>query len=658
MTAIDFPIDLPVTPSESGQKDFIFPGFVAMRPNGVFVDLRALTLATGGFELFVDRLFNSDMQFLGLDYGVFMKLLYDQDWLEAMQDKMAEIKMAEKVTAFSPDRKELYHAVKLLDEASRAEYVFEPVNIPQYYREPVYGEPDENGETQIVNYLHKSRLVPAKLNFDEFVAEMWLKGVKFGIDVNAVREAISGTNSARITVARQLEPTSGRDAEIIEVCPDLHRDNSPKILLSGKADLRVFKNRFPQIGKGKRLLKKVPRVLGKPGYKVTGDPILPRIPNDIDLYALASMGTMVAQEKDGEYIVSTRDGFLTIDTKSNHISVTEKIETDSGISIRTTGDLTLDVDEFVEHGEVQEGRRVEGKHMTFLSDVFGNILSNEGNIFISGSLSGGRAETHGGNITLGSNASRAMILAPEGMVTIHYCEHSTVIARVVQIEHAVNCEIIADEVNMELSEGCLIAAEKVAISSSGERRGKETLVTMLIPDLSGFDQKINLLRKKISDEQEARNKKNRELDVLKSDLEFVKYLSLYERIKSGAVKLTAEHAGNWRKMVERNAKTSNLYAKLNGEMSAIELALSQSNEELARVIAEREAMGAGIACNIANVTGQTTGQTMKSVNGIGIFTGKSSHEIRSLLHKVDSHKVRIFSEDQGPINWKYAKHKN
>ncbi len=659
MISIAVPLDSQtVSPNVTigtGKMEFIFPGFVSLRPNGVFVDIRALSLASGGFELFVDRLFMAEMQFQGLDYSVFTKLLYDADWLDAMQDKAVEAKMAEKVVEFPQDRKDLYHAVKLLDAGNRAEYVFEPVSIPELYKEPVYGEPDENGNTHLISYVSKSRLVPAKLNFDEFVADLWLKGIKFGIDVSAVREAMVSNTPARITVARHLEPTTGRDAEILEVCPDLHRDNSPKIMLNGKADLRVFKNRFPQISKGKRLLKKISRVLGKPGYRVTGEMILPRIPNDIDLYALASLGTMVALEKDGEYIISTMDGFLTIDTKSNLISVAEKIETDSGISIRTTGDLTLDVDEFVEHGEVQEGRRVEGKHMTFLADVFGNILSNEGNIFISGSLSGGRAETHGGNITLGSNASRAVILAPEGTVTIHYCEHSTIIGRVVHIEHAVNCEIVADEVIMELSEGCLIAAEKVSIASSGERRGKETLVTLMIPDLAEIDQKIVMLKKKMSEELENKNKKLRDLDTLKSDLEFVKFLSLQERIKSGAIKLTVDHAANWRKMMERNAKSSNLYAKLNAEMAVIELELQQLTEEHQRIVAEREGMGEGIACSIAHVTGQTTGQTMKSINGIGIFNGKSSHDIRTLLQKVDSHKARIFSEDLGSVNWKYAR---
>jgi len=654
MTAIDFNLDTSGTP----KKELIFPGFVSRRPAGVFIDMRALTLATGGFELFVDRLFSAEMRFSGLDYGAFLKLLYDPEWLAVMQGKCAEAKIADQITDFSAERKALYHEVRLLDHDKYAEYFFEPVSFSETYQEAVYGKPDENGAAPIIEYVSKTKQIPAKLDFDEFVADMWLNGVKFGIDANVVREAIAKSTPSRITFARYQEPTAGSDAEILEVCPDLHRDNSPKILLSGKADLKVYKNRFPQIGKGKRLLKKIARVLGKPGHLVTGEIIEPKLPTDIDFYALASTGTAVNQEKDGEFIVSTRDGFLTIDTKSNLISVTEKIETEGGISMKTTGDLMLDVDEFVEHGEVQEGRRVEGKHMTFLSDVFGTVISNHGNIFISGNLSGGRAESMGGNVTLGNNVSRSIVLAHDGVVTVHYCEHSLIVGKEVHIEHAVNCEIIADEVTVELSEGCLVAAEKVKVVSSGERRGKETLVTVLIPDLSEYDLKIATMKKKIAEDQEGSDKRKREIEALKSDPEFAKYLSLHERIRSGAIKLTPEHAVNWRKMIEKHARASNQFAKLSSEMNTLDLGLKELEKEVARISSEREAMGEGICCVIDKVIGQTTGQTMKTNEGVGVFSGKSSHEIRTILHKVDSHKARIFSEDDGAINWKYTKSKS
>jgi len=68
------------------------------------------------------------------------------------------------------------------------------------------------------------------------------------------------------------------------------------------------------------------------------------------------------------------------------------------------------VDEFVEHGEVQEGCTVKGKHMTFLSDMFGMSFRRVA-IFSSGQHGGRAAESQGGNVTLASGF-RALRFAP------------------------------------------------------------------------------------------------------------------------------------------------------------------------------------------------------------------------------------------------------
>ena len=645
--------DLPGNPSDIPPEEMMLPSFISIRMDGVIVDLRALMLVPGGFELFVNRLFTGGIRFFGLDYTAFLKLLYDSDWLAALQGKCSEIKIATRIARFMPERQALYRTVKLLENGNRAEYAFEQISIEEAYEEPVYGEPGEDGVRPVIGQMSKTRQVPTKLDFDEFVADMWMKGVKFGIDADAVRQAIASDMPSRMTIAQHLEPTEGRDAEILEVCPDLRRDNSPKISRDGKADLRVFKNRFPQTAKGKRLLKKVPRVLGKPGYKVTGDIIEPKLPKDVDLHALALAGTSVEQAADGEYIVSTIDGFIIREEQSDSISVTEKIETKGGVSAKGTGDLVLSADEFVEHGEVEGGCTVKGKHMTFLSDVFGNVISKGGNISIAGNVANGRIESQGGNITLEKQASRAMVCARDGVVTINCGELSTIIGRVVRVERAVNCEIIADEVYADVVEGCMIAAEKIKINSANERRGKETLVTVLIPDLSGFDQGIAALKKRIAEAQESSKAKLQEIEALKSDQEFVKYLALHERIKSGALKLTAEQAGNWRKLAEKNAKAAGQMAKLNAEISTLDLSVKESEEELACATRDRDAMGEGLSCVIDKIIGHTVGHTMKSAKGADIFNGMPGNDIRTILQKMDSHKARIFSEDSGSVGWKF-----
>src|SRR5690606_23674360 len=97
------------------------------------------------------------------------------------------------------------------------------------------------------------------LDADEFVADMWVKGIRFGAEVDAIRRHIEAGAAGRYVVARRMEPRNGDDARVEEITSDLHRSDAPRELANGKLDLMSFQNRFPQVAAGTRLLRKVPR---------------------------------------------------------------------------------------------------------------------------------------------------------------------------------------------------------------------------------------------------------------------------------------------------------------------------------------------------------------------------------------------------------------
>lgn len=633
--------------------DFPFPPFISHDKNGVIAHLAKLQL-TSEFELFVSRVFSSGLIFHGLEYPVFQRLLYDEDWVNSLRGAGGEVRFASEIQLFPNQRKPLYHSVKLVEGGKSAEYMFEPVGIEVSYQEPVYGEPDEFGIVPIVEYRMKTRIQPARLDMDEFVADMWLKEIRFGIDTETVHSCIQSGVSQRVKIARQLEPTAGRDAEIKEASTHLHRDDAPKILPNGKADLRVFKNRFPQMAKGERMIQKIPRALGKFGRKINGEAIEPSLPKDIDISQLAAMGTRVDVGADGEYLVAAVDGFLHIDNHTNQISVTEKIENKGGVSVRTTGDLDLSVDEFIEHGEVQEGRLVEGKQMTFLSDVFGKILSHEGNIHIKSCLAGGKAEALSGNIEIKGNISRADVRARHGEVVGEIAESSILLGRVVRIKYAVNCDIVADELYADQLEGCSVAAKKLVIASAGERRGRDTAVTVLLPDFSTFDQYIEKLQKRRAEVHSKITVLTNKMSHIKAEPEFAKFLNLEAGIRKGEIKLNESQAFSWRKIVEKHSAASKLLIRLKSEIDA--LAHSEKDIEVEREFTKNEkaALADGISCEISQIKSHTLGQSMRSANGVDFFAELSASDIRALLQKTGGEKSRIFASDSGSVAWQFA----
>jgi hypothetical protein len=636
------------------EKEIPLPGYLLRQPGGIFVDLSLFPVG-GGFAEFIENLFGEGWRFSGLDYSLLSGLLYDYDAILEAHGIGKKVKLADDVVVFTLQRKDLYKAVKVDAEGKHAEYLFEPALIEVITEVlPVLGEPGADGVAAVVGSERKSELVQTRLDTDEFIAKMWGKGVRYGIDVEVVAGVISRGETVRMVIARQLEATEGSDAEIEEASDALRRDNSPKRLLNGKADLRRFQNRFPQIANGARLLKKKKRVLGKPGFKVSGMRIEPLLPLDFDLLLLAGEGTRVENQGVNEYIVSTRDGFLSLDVVTNHISVTEKIENKGGISAKTTGDLSLAGDEFVEHGEVQEGRVVEGRNMTFRSDVYGDIVSQSGLILLEGSLSGGSAKSHGGEVISNARAFNSVIEAWNGRVTAKYAEGCLIMGETVEIERAVNCEIIAKQVNIGSAEGSGVAGKMIRIASSSAHRNRESIIFMLVPSLVSMDAQIRRVQKAIADCEQGITDNEQELARIRADEEVAKYLALAASIRQGSVKLNPEQQANWNKMTVKFAPADKAMNKLiAGKQEQLEQ-IDSFRQELAFLLQAREKSGEGIHCEINEVAGDTLVRTMAAFNGTAEFVKFSTGELRNRLREQGSAQERVFSSDEGAFDWQYV----
>ncbi len=613
------------------------PSCLVKQQDGIYVEL---SKAAGKMEDAINRIFEAGARFHGLDYGLLTGLLYG-DVID-LHHGTGRLKLAEDIATFPAERRALYKAVKTDADKQHAEYFFEPPSITAIT--PVHGDAGENGPVPGM----AKELQPTKLDIDEFIADMWLKGVRYGIDVESVKKVMEKRETVRMIIASQRDATEGIDAGIEEACNVLHRDNSPKLQANGKADLRRFQNRFPQIASGARLLKKKPLMPGKPGYKVSGEMILPRAPLDeIDLQSMAGPGTRVEFQDGFEYILASQDGFLSLDMASNIILVTEKIENRSGVSIKTTGDLSLAGNEFIEHGEVQEGRVVEGRNMTFLSSVYGDVISAGGTITLEDNISGGSAKSKGGDVISNGRAFNASIEACTGKVRLKYAESCLILGGSVSIERAVNCDIVAIDVEIGSAEGCSIAGKQVRINSSSACRSKETIVSMVLPDFSPLDAQALRVEREIKDCNKVIDAKRQELEALKNDAEFAKYLALVSSIKQGKIQIGAQQQEPWKKMTARFAGSLNAMGQLNQQIQAQLATLQELQQEKEELEAMRKQKGAGISCDIAEVAGETLVRGL--VEEVHALQKYAAGEIRNRLRA--QNQQRIYSGDHGSLAW-------
>lgn len=645
------------TSEQINDTEFGASNFITRNREGVFVELSKLE-SSSQFMLFADRVFSSGYLFTGLHYKPFLDLLYGyiSDKIAAAVSSLesrgrgTSVRFAADILVFDPERMGLYRAARIV--SGNAEYLFEPVTIEKTVEEPLLAE-SERGGLEIVR--KESRVVAEKtsLTFDEFVAAMWTKGIRYGIDSATVQEFIRSGKSGRAVFARPLPPQNGQDSSLKEETEKLYRDNAPRELSNGKVDLRQFKNRFPQIRQGEHLLRKTPRVPGKPGMDISGNEIESPLPQDFNLEALSGPGTHVERTIEGEFIVASLDGFLNIDTKTNRIAVTEKIVNYGGVSMKTTGDISLDGEHFEEHGEVQEKRVLEGKNITVLADVFGTVISSGGQIHFKQNLVGGSATNHDGDIVIDGLASNASMHARHGTVSLKRAENSLIVGQSVTIETAVNCTILGETVAIGISEGCAIAGKTLHIENAGPRKENQSIIALLLPDLSGFNAKFAEIGKRMGEielEIEAGRKKTQPIT---EHQEVRNYLLIAGKLQRKEVTFTDEQKANWQKLSARVAPALKALSAINAEIKALQEEKDNLLEEADALEMEKAAVSSGISCDLGMVSSDTIIRKWKvPLDGPSVFD-LSQKELRLRLHNTGLPEERLVPASETSFSWAF-----
>ncbi len=605
------------------------PAGVVQRPDGVFLDLRLLAPELAGA---IDILFRSGQLLRGLDYPVLARALYGVG-PELAPGAGLLARVADAVEPFPPARRPLYRNVKIRD--GEAEYFFEPIYLP-------------------AEELEDGTLLPerqARLDFDEFVADMWLKNVRFGIQEAAVRAALAAPKGERVAAARDLEPTPAQDARVVEVASELHRSDAPRQRADGTVDLTSFQNRFPQIKQGVRLLQKLPGVPGAPGRSIAGQPLPALAPNDVDFQRFAGEGTVIVREDGGEYLVAAREGFLNVDPKSGQVALSDKIISREGVSGRTTGNLEL-VGAFEEFGDVQELREVNGSDITVHGDVFGNINSSGGTIVLGRNLVGGKAINAKGDIRVDGVASGAVIQAASGTVTIKGRAESCVIsAPKVVIAEASNCEIFADEVQVELAVGCAVAGRSVLVESAGPRKNSEMFVYVVVNDVAHHDAELEALAKQLAGHEAEIAAWRAEHERLNGLAEVRSYLLLAEKLRKGEVQLTPAQVPQLKKVASAVAPQIKAIGQLLQSIKVAEEAMAVARARRDELEALKRDAAARSSVRVTMVDGEVLVRTLPLGEAVAANFMAPPKDYKAMLRGPRLDSLTIFTGSNGSVSW-------
>jgi hypothetical protein len=617
----------PAAQAQGALVDAIGPEHcIARRDDGVYADpsVPGATLVAA-----VDSIFRGGHYLAGVDYPLLLKVLFGHGpELPPAPGDETRVRIAADILPFDPARRELYRSLKI--GGGRAEYYFEPVWLPDPEA------PDGPG-------------VPARLDLDEFIADIWLKGIRFGIAIDAVRAAIASGKAERLMVARRLEPEAGQDARIVEVSDDIHRNDAPRQLANGRLDLNSFQNRFPQIQAGMRLLQKIPLTSGTPGCEMSGTPMPSNPGRDLDFNEYAGEGTKVERHPEGEFLVSQQAGFLSVDSATSKVSVGAKIVSRDGVSAKTTGNLQLAGD-YEEFGEVQEMRVIEGESITVHADVFGRLVSRGGTILLNANLVGGSAHNKCGDIRVCGVASGAVLQAEDGAVVLERAENCVVSGTRVTIAHAVNCEVIGDEVNIGHAEGSAIAGRRVTVEFTLPRKQSEMLVYVLRPEGPKVEEMIAAVGARLAQFSELAARHKAQMDELTSQPDVRRYMMVASRVRKNEISFTPEQARQFQRMGQDVAPALKEIGQANSQLKALEADLQEGR----RVLDDLERQRIDASCVSSVTVHRVQGDTLVRVLGFSPAAGSpyiiAPREIKARLRGPQFGEL-LFGGAEGSFAW-------
>lgn len=241
------------------------------------------------------------------------------------------------------------------------------------------------------------------LTKEEIINDLKHKGIKIGVDENAIQSFISNKQYCTdYILAAGIPPVRGKDASIEYF---FNTDPSVKPTLNPDGTVDFFNlNTISKCTKGMVLATLTPEVPGKRGARVTGEPILP---NDVRRMRL-SYGLNISLSEDELSIISDVDGHVSlVDDKVFVSNVYEVVDVGPA-----TGNIEYQGDILVK-GDVHTGYCVEA----------------DGNIEVRGVVEGALVKA-GGDVVIarGFNGMNRGIIVAEGNVISKFLENANVTA--------------------------------------------------------------------------------------------------------------------------------------------------------------------------------------------------------------------------------------
>ncbi|MBW7954524.1 hypothetical protein H3C61_01800 [Candidatus Gracilibacteria bacterium] len=512
--------------------------FISFLEDGIYLDISRIK-SRDDFISFVGDFFGRGFYFKDLDYKLFSDIIFDIEKIEGNNIKLAS--SIEKID----EKKAQKYQKPFIYNGLQSEYIFSKI----------YSDIEEDGKTKEIEVF---------LDIDEFIAQMWNYGIRFGLKIDDIKKEIKLPTNKKILIADYIEPTLPID-ESLQSMQFFGQD------LSLDKDYKNYKRSYITFPKLSKLYKIEPAIYGKNGLNILGEYIKPtKEPKKIDLNKIIGEGVELLEQDGNIYIISSIDGFvsppqgnynskntiekdkkfitLNIDEILNPIKVTEHIE--FGEIGPKTGNIITEYSVLIKG--LKSEYIVRAKNISSYGENCGS-MSSYNDINIDGNVIGkmerqenifsmtedGQIISLNGNIKVnGKVLFNNVLSAVKGRIDLYSIENSIIFGKDIEIVNARRCFIFGENIKItgQLIDSIVISTQTIDIASTSHK-DRENCIYFLRGE--NYENKIKEINNIISDllEKLAENKLNiqeiiKENELLMKDENNFKVLSIIKKKKS------------------------------------------------------------------------------------------------------------------------------
>jgi len=291
--------------------------------------------------------------------------------------------------------------------------------------------------------------------------------------------------------------------------------------------------------------------------------------------------------------------------------------------------------------------------MTFLNDVFGDLVSRGGKVVLKQNLIGGSVTNPAGVITIEGKVSQSSLEAINGSIVLQYAESCRIVAAKVSIERAVHCDIVAKELFIDNSEGSALAAPKLIVGESTDRHEVETTIAVLMPDLSAYSHELDVVKRQLAECKTQITNRTAELDTVSGQQEIKTYQLLSAKLRANELVMNKEQEANWQKLLVRINPVLKHIKTLSDELRKSSEADQFLTKKIDSIKNDKASATSQASCKVMKIAGETMIRTMVIHANDPPLESMPARDLHAYLRKSGADSNVLFSDSSGEFAWKW-----